>query len=90
MSKEKKIVEMEEKKEQFIGLAKEVFPLVEQIRSLMEKSGFGKSASISIGSEGYMEFRPYDSGWRLVKYGSESCPVAQYEYSEQIKLEEVN
>lgn len=47
MSKEKKISEMENKKEQFVALA---------------KSPFGESASISISTDGYMEFRPYDSG----------------------------
>ena len=65
MSKEKKISEMENKKEQFVALAKEVYPLIEQIREALAKSPFGESASISISTDGYMEFRPYDSGWRL-------------------------
>lgn len=80
MSKEKKISEMENKKEQFVALAKEVYPLIEQIREAMAKSPFGDSASISIGSDGYVEFRPYDSGWRLNRYRCDSTPVAQYEY----------
>lgn len=73
MSKEKKISEMENKKEQFVALA---------------KSPFGESASISISTDGYMEFRPYDSGWRLNRYRCDSTPVAQYEYQEKIALEE--
>ena len=73
MSKEKKISEMENKKEQFVALA---------------KSPFGESASISISTDGYMEFRPYDSGWRLNRYRCDSTPVAQYEYQEKIILEE--
>lgn len=73
MSKEKKIGEMENKKEQFVALA---------------KSPFGESASISISTDGYMEFRPYDSGWRLNRYRCDSTPVAQYEYQEKIVLEE--
>lgn len=73
MSKEKKISEMENKKEQFVALA---------------KSPFGESASISISTDGYMEFRPYDSGWRLNRYRCDSTPVAQYEYQEKIVLEE--
>lgn len=88
MSKEKKISEMENKKEQFVALAKEVYPLIEQIREAMAKSPFGDSASISIGSDGYVEFRPYDSGWRLNRYRCDSTPVAQYEYQEKIVLEE--
>ena len=79
MSKEKKISEMENKKEQFVALAKEVYPLIEQIREALAKSPFGESASISISTDGYMELRPYDSGW---------TPVAQYEYQEKIVLEE--
>ncbi len=88
MSKEKKISEMENKKEQFVALSKEVYPLIEQIREAMAKSPFGDSASISIGSDGYVEFRPYDSGWRLNKYRMDGNPVAQFEYQEKIVLEE--
>lgn len=88
MSKEKKISEMENKKEQFVALSKEVYPLIEQIREAMAKSPFGDSASISIGSDGYVEFRPYDSGWSLNRYRCDSTPVAQYEYQEKIVLEE--
>ncbi len=39
-------------------------------------------------ADGYMEFRPYDSGWRLNRYRCDSTPVAQYEYQEKIALEE--
>lgn len=88
MSKEKKISEMENKKEQFVALAKEVYPLIEQIREALSKSPFGESASISISTDGYMEFRLYDSGWRLNRYRCDSTPVAQYEYQEKIVLEE--
>ena len=88
MSKEKKISEMENKKEQFVALSKEVYPLIEQIREAMAKSPFGDSASISIGGDGYVEFRPYYSGWRLNRYRCDSTPVAQYEYQEKIVLEE--
>lgn len=88
MSKDKKISEMEAKKEQFVVLAKEVYPLIEQIRQMLVKSPFGDSASISIGSEGYIEFRPYNSGWRLNKYRMDDSPVAQFEYQERIVLEE--
>lgn len=88
MSKEKNIGEMGEKKDQFVALAKEIYPLIEQIREAMAKSPFGDSASISIGSDGYMEFHPYDSGWRMNKYRMDSNPVAQFEYQEKIVLEE--
>ena len=61
---------------------------IEQIREALAKSPFGESASISISTDGYMEFRPYDSGWRLNRYRCDSTPVAQYEYQEKIALEE--
>ena len=88
MSKEPKNREEANKKEQFVALSKEVYPLIEQIREAMAKSPFGDSASISISTDGYMEFRPYDSGWRLNRYRCDSTPVAQYEYQEKIALEE--
>lgn len=88
MSKEKKISEMESKKEQFVALAKEVYPLIEQIREAMAKSPFGDSASISIGSEGYMEFHPYDTGWKLNRYSTDREPVVTFEFRERIVLED--
>ena len=88
MKNEKKITEVESEKEQFVALAKEVYPLIEQIREAMAKSSFGDSASISIGSEGYMEFRPYGSSWKLNKYSIDREPVASFEFCERIILEE--
>ena len=41
MSKEKKIIEMENKKEQFVALSKEVYPLIEQIREALAKAHSG-------------------------------------------------
>lgn len=86
MSREK--MQEVKKKEQFVKLAREVFPLVEQIRAAMSKSDFGESASITLGSDGYMEFHPYDSDWRMNRYRGDEVPVAQYEYRERISLEE--
>ena len=53
MSKEKNISEMENMKEQFVALSKEVYPLIEQIREALAKSPFGESASISISTDNY-------------------------------------
>lgn len=88
MAEQKKINGTEEQKQQFIALAKEVYPLVEQIREALEKSSFGGSASVSIGDDGYMEFHPYDCGWRLAKYRKDDSPVICFEYREEMKLEE--
>lgn len=88
MSKEKNIREIENKKEEFLALSKEVYPLIERIRSALRESPFGDSAFIVIGSGDYMEFKPYDSEWRLNKYSNDGAPVAQFEYKERIVLEE--
>lgn len=88
MAEQKVIKGIEEQKQQFVALAKEVYPLIMQIREVLEKSSFGDSASISIGSEGYIEFHPYDSDWRLAKYRKDSTPVICFEYREEMKLEE--
>lgn len=88
MAEQKVFKGTEEQKQQFIALAKEVYPLVNQIREALDKSSFSGSASISIGDEGYMEFHPYDTGWRLVKYRKDDSPAICYEYREEMKLEE--
>lgn len=88
MAEQKIIRGTEEQKQQFIALAKEVYPLIKQIREVLENSSFSDSASITIGDDGYMEFHPYDCGWRLVKYRKEDSPVVCYEYREQMVLEE--
>lgn len=88
MSKEKNIREIENKREEFLFLSKKVYPLIEQIRSALKESSFGDSAFIVIGSGDYMEFKPYDSEWRLNRYSNDGSPVAQFEHKEKIYLEE--
>lgn len=84
----KKVTEVSENREQFIGLAKEVYPLMQEIRRLSIKYGFGEQARMTLGSEGYMEFAPYDTGWRMNKYSGDSSPMAQFEYRERVNLGE--
>lgn len=85
----KKITEASENREQFIKLAKEVYPLMQEIRQLSIKYGFGEQSRMTLGADGYMEFAPYDTGWRMSKYGVDSSPMAQFEYRERVNLEEV-
>lgn len=88
MAQERSIQEMESKREQFVELAKEVYPLMKQIGECMKAHGFTDSARATISSDGYMEFAPYDTGWILTRYSTEETPMAQYEYREKIYLEE--
>ena len=89
MEKQREIKGTEEQREQFLALSREVYPLIEQIREKLNNSTFGGAARISIGEDGYMEFQPYDSGWRMVQYRADKRPSITYEYQEHMKLGEV-
>lgn len=75
-----------QKREQFIELSQKVYPLMQQISKLLEESDFGTSASITLGREGYMEFQPYETKWRMVRYRPDDVPAARYELSELISI----
>ncbi len=82
--------ELEElqKREQFIDLAKEVYPLMQKIRDLMQEHGFGSDASIIIRESGYMEFDPYNTDWKMTRYAKEETPIVRYDFQEAITLGE--
>lgn len=86
MEKQREIKGTEEQKEQFLALSREVYPLIEQIREKLNGSTFGGAARISIGEDGYMEFQPYDCGWRLVQYRMDKKPSITYEYQERMEM----
>lgn len=56
MSKEK--IEMTEK--QFEELCKAVYPHLKAIQEALKGNGEEMSASISVGSDGYLNFHPYN------------------------------
>lgn len=86
---DKKIQDMNENRERFLAVSREVYPLMKQIKELLGKHGFSDSTHITIGSDDYMEFHPYETGWAMRRYSSDRAPKAIFEYREEIPLEEV-
>ena len=74
MSKEK--IEMTEK--QFEELCKAVYPHLKAIQEALKGNGEEMSASISVGSDGYLNFHPYNSDWELSKF-KDSQATMKYE-----------
>ena len=64
MSKEK--IEMTEK--QFEELCKAVYPHLKAIQEALKGNGEEMSASISVGSDGYLNFHPYNSDWEVQRF----------------------
>lgn len=88
MGRNEKIKDMTENRENFLTLSKEVYPLMKKIRELLKENGFN-AAHITIGTEGYMEFSPYETGWSLRRYSTDGVTKAVYELKDEIPLEEV-
>ena len=83
MSKEK--IEMTEK--QFEELCKAVYPHLKAIQEALKGNGEEMSASISVGSDGYLNFHPYNSDWELSKF-KDSQATMKYEHRTILKMEE--
>lgn len=83
MSKEK--LEMTEK--QFEELCKAVYPHLKAIQEALKGNGEEMSASISVGSDGYLNFHPYNSDWELSKF-KDSQATMKYEHRTILKMEE--
>lgn len=86
---DKKIQDMNENKERFLAVSKEVYPLMNQIKQLLKKHGFIDTTHITIGADDYMELRPYETEWALRQYSTDGKPRAIFEYRDEIPLEEV-
>ena len=82
MSKEK--IEMTEK--QFEELCKAVYPHLKAIQEALKGNGEEMSASISVGSDGYLNFHPYNSDWELSKF-KDSQATMKYEHRTILKME---
>lgn len=82
---------MKKAAEEFRKVATEVLPHLQAVVEVMKKYyGAEKGASISVNTDGYINFRPYDEEWELTKYSSESGANAsiRYEYREMLSFEE--
>ncbi len=89
MAEKSKYEEMQETREKFMELAKEVWPHLIEIKGLMEKHGFKEGARASIGSGDYVSFEPYECGWELRRYKVGEAPEIAFDLTERIPLEEV-
>lgn len=84
-----RLEKMEAERSRFLETAKEVYPLLVQIRDALTKNGYTESARICVSVDGFMEFAPYGTGWQMNTYSHDPAPKARYEYSEAIPVEEV-
>lgn len=53
----------------------------------IKRNGEEMSASISVGSDGYLNFHPYNSDWELSKF-KDSQATMKYEHRTILKMEE--
>ena len=82
---EQEKIEMTEK--QFEELCKAVYPHLKAIQEALKGNGEEMSASISVGSDGYLNFHPYNSDWELSKF-KDSQATMKYEHRTILKMEE--
>ena len=88
MAEKSKYEQMVESKEEFLSLAKEIWPHLIEIKGIMEKHGI-HGARVSYGTGDYVSFEPYESGWELIRYDVDKAPECRFDLSERIPLEEV-
>lgn len=71
---EHKVVEPSISKEDFRGLCLAVIPLIETVRKYLEDHGIDNLASITMSSDGYVDFNVNGSDWRMsrIKKGEEA------------------
>lgn len=85
-----KMTDMVENKDRFMKLSKEVYPLMDQIKGILEKNGFDNEAThLTIGNDRYLELSPYETGWRMHRYSTDNVPKVEYDFREEILLGEV-
>lgn len=85
---EKKYFTDENSKEEFKELCVAVLPQIKAIMRTMKAKGIEASSSISLGADGYLDFRVYGSRWELTKCGDENAATIRYGYSEEIEAPE--
>lgn len=83
-----RLQKMEAERDRFMQTAREIYPLLVNIREVIARNGYTESARITVGADGYLEFAPYETNWRLNAFSHDKKPKARYEYSEEIPLEE--
>lgn len=75
--------------ETFAELSREVLPHIVAIRECLKKRfGADQGASITINTDGFINFKPYNQEWELTRYSCSGEAVISYEYKEVLELEE--
>ena len=77
-----------QKREQFIELTKEVYPLIDRIAEIFAKADFGDSARITVEKNGYVSFTPYQSKWMMSRLKAEKEPTICFDYRERFAVKE--
>lgn len=81
------IEKLTETRKQFIPLAQEMVPLIEQMAKILKDHGITELTEVMI-SKDYMKLEVYDhSGWKMVRYGDEGVFQATNEYKESLYLQ---
>lgn len=82
------IEKMTETREQFVPLAQEIAPLIEQMAKILKKHGVTEMVDVTI-SKDYQKFEVYDhSGWKMVRYGEKDAFLATNDYKEPLYPEQ--
>ena len=87
---DEKIKDMIENQNNFYELSKEAYPLLNQLKALLQKYGFNnKSTYITIGEDDYIEFNPFETSWALRQLNCDEGPKIVFDFKKEISLEEV-
>lgn len=82
---DKKFFTTENDKEEFKGLCVAILPRIKEIEREMKERGVEATSSISIGTDGYINFHIYGSRWEMLRYREEESVTIRYNYSEEIE-----
>lgn len=86
---DEKMKDMQENKENFLSLANEVYPLMKQIKSAVEKYGFGNGSTyITISDNAYMNLHSSATAWEFNRFDYDKMPKIAFEYKEEFLLKE--
>lgn len=75
-----------EGKGQFKSICEQALPHLNAIEKILKENGAKESASITIGTDGYMSLRIYGSGWEMARYSHDTNAVIRNEYREEIAI----
>lgn len=73
-------------RDDFKEVCEQVLPHLTAIEEIMKKKGITESASITVGVDGYMSYRIYNSNWEMNRYASGGRVTIRNEYREEIMM----